>query len=133
MDITAIVNKVLPPTKGTSTRGEWIRQDVIFEMPDDFNRKLCVSFWGDKAAEVAALTEGERVTVSVNLESREFNGRWYTDVKAWRMIRNTVQQAPEAQSNNYHAMPAQELPPLESTPPQENYNSSSDQIDDLPF
>lgn len=122
MDFEGTVVTVLPVVKGTNARGEWIKQEVIFEQPGEFNRKICVGFWGDKAAEAGTLRPGEVVNISANVESREFNGRWYTDVRAWRMTR----KAPAA------ATPAPDaLPPLDAFVPEEPADSK--EVDDLPF
>ena len=43
----------------------------------EFSRKICVTFF-NKESDVAKLREGAAYTVSVNVESREYNGRWYT-------------------------------------------------------
>ena len=82
MEFEGVVYKILPLTQGTSARGEWQRQDVVFELPSEFSRKICVTFF-NKPSDVAKLREGATYTVSVNVESREYNGRWYTDVRAW--------------------------------------------------
>ena len=58
MDFEGTVLTVLPVVKGTNARGEWIKQEVIFEQPGEFNRKICVGFWGDKAAEAGTLRPG---------------------------------------------------------------------------
>ena len=122
MDFEGTVLTVLPVVKGTNARGEWIKQEVIFEQPGEFNRKICVGFWGDKAAEAGTLRPGEVVNISANVESREFNGRWYTDVRAWRMTR----KAPAA------AAPAPDtLPALDAFVPEEPADSK--EVDDLPF
>lgn len=122
MDFEGTVLTVLPVVKGTNARGEWIKQEVIFEQPGEFNRKICVGFWGDKAAEAGTLRPGEVVNISANVESREFNGRWYTDVRAWRM----THKAPAA------AAPAPDvLPPLDAFVPEEPADSK--EVDDLPF
>ena len=84
MEFEGVVYKILPLTQGTSARGEWQRQDVVFELPSEFSRKICVTFF-NKPSDVAKLREGATYTVSVNVESREYNGRWYTDVRAWRL------------------------------------------------
>ena len=78
MEFEGTVVSVLPVVKGTSARGEWMKQEVIFDQPGEFNRKVCVGFWGDKAQEAGTLRPGEVVAVSANVESREYNGRWYT-------------------------------------------------------
>ena len=84
MEFEGTVYKILPVTKGTSARGEWQRQDVVFEMNEgSFTRKICVTFF-NKPEDVARLKEGSTYNVSVNIESREYNGRWYTDIRAWR-------------------------------------------------
>jgi len=53
-----------------------------------FLRTLDAGFnaFGNKVDEFA-IQEGETLTVSVDIESREFNGRWYTDIRAWRVER----------------------------------------------
>lgn len=119
MEFEGLVYRVLPAVKGTSARGEWTKQEVVFEIPSDFNRKLCVGFWGDKAAEAAALKPGEQVEVSINLESREYNGRWYTEARAWKLTR----KQPEAPA------PMAEMPPMATEEPA----FSSMPIDDMPF
>ena len=124
MEFEGVVYKILPPTKGVSARGEWQRQEVIFEMPQEFSRKVCVTFF-NKESEVARLKEGAAYTVSVNIESREYNGRWYTDVRAWR-----VQPKQEAVPAPAPA-PTPEMPPLGDEP---SYPASaSTDVDDLPF
>ena len=122
MEFEGVVYKILRPTKGVSARGEWQRQEVIFEMPQEFSRKVCVTFF-NKESEVARLKEGAAYTVSVNIESREYNGRWYTDVRAWRV--QPKQEAAPAPA------PTPEMPPLGDEP---SYPASaSTDVDDLPF
>ncbi len=125
MEFEGVVYKILPPTSGTSARGEWKRQDVVFELPQEFSRKICVTFF-NKDHDVAQLREGATYLVSVNVESREFNGRWYTDVRAWRVQPKQVEApvAPEAP-----AMPA--MAPIAEEP---SYAASpAAEVDDLPF
>jgi single-stranded DNA-binding protein len=87
MEFEGVVYRKLPEVTGTSAKGAWKKQDVVFELPTEFSRKICVTFFGDRADDAAALQEGDAVVVSVNVESREYNGKWYTDVKAWKIAR----------------------------------------------
>jgi single-stranded DNA-binding protein len=87
MEFEGVVFRTLPEVTGTSAKGAWRKQDVVFEVPSEFNRKICVTFFGDRAEDAASMNEGDAVTVSVNVESREYNGKWYTDVKAWKVVR----------------------------------------------
>lgn len=121
MEFEGIVYKILPATSGTSARGEWQRQDVVFELPQEFSRKICVTFF-NKQNEVERLKEGLAYTVSVNVESREYNGRWYTDVKAWR-IQPKQEPTPEA-------APIEDMPPFGGEPP---FANAAAEVDDLPF
>lgn len=120
MEFEGTVYSILPIVKGTSARGEWMKQEVIFDLPGEFSKKLCVSFWGDKAEDAATFTQGEKVAVSANVESREYNGRWFTEVRAWKTQRVTSSPAVAA---------ATDMPPfaIDSEP----YNEQ--QADDLPF
>lgn len=120
MEFEGTVYKIMPVTKGTSARGDWQRQDVVFEMNEgSFARKICVTFF-NKPEDVARLKEGAAYTVSVNIESREYNGRWYTDIRAWRI------QPKQAES----AAPMPDMPPVAEEP---SFASSPAEVDDLPF
>ena len=128
MEFEGTVWRVLPLVKGTSARGEWMKQEVVFELPGEFNRKLCVGFWGDKAQEAGTLQPGESVAVSANVESREYNGRWFTEARAWRITRKAAQQQQPL------APVADGLPPMDAFASDEPAStSSSAEVDDLPF
>ncbi len=105
MDFEAIVHLVLPQVTGEGARGQWIKQEVVFEVANnEYGRKICVGFWNDKAASAAALRVGERVVVSVNIESRERNGRWFTEARGWKF---TILN-PNATAGGYGAAPQQQ-------------------------
>lgn len=84
MEITGTISSILELQIGEGKNGPWKKQEFILETNDQYPRKVCIAVWGDKI-EQYALKTGAKVTVSVNVESREFNGRWYTDVKAWKI------------------------------------------------
>ncbi len=70
---------------GTSARGNWQKQEFIIETEEQFPRKICANLWGDKADMLSRFKEGDRLRMFFEVESREYNGRWYTDVKAWKL------------------------------------------------
>ena len=84
MELTGKLIELLPEVKGTSSKGEWIKQDVILETIEQYPKKVCISFWGDLVAKIGGLEKNAELTVSINLESREYNNRWYTEVRAWK-------------------------------------------------
>ena len=85
MELTGKIVQVLPEKSGTSSRGQWRKQEYILEIPGDYPKQVCFMVWGDKIDQFG-VQQGQDVTVSIDLESREYNGRWYTDVKAWRVV-----------------------------------------------
>jgi hypothetical protein len=84
MQITAKLIQLLPLQTGMSKNGQWRKQDVIVETDSQYPKKICVSIWGDKINE-NQLQIGNSLAISYELESREYNNKWYTDVKAFRI------------------------------------------------
>ncbi len=125
MEIQGTVFKIMPETRGVSARGEWQRQDVIFEMMDgQYARKIAITFF-NRPSDVQALSEGVSYNVSINIESREYNGRWYTDVRAWRVLpADGSVAAPQMESASSFVAPSPATTPT---------TSASEDVDDLPF
>lgn len=84
MQITAKLVQLLPLQTGTGKNGQWKKQDIIVETEGQYPKKVCVSVWGDKINE-GQLQIGAQLSISFDIESREYNSRWYTDVKAWKI------------------------------------------------
>lgn len=84
MQLTAKLIQLLPLQTGTGKNGQWKKQDIIVETEGQYPKKVCISIWGDKINE-SMLKVGSMLTISFDVESREYNGRWYTDVKAWKV------------------------------------------------
>jgi len=125
MDIQGKLIALLPEQKGTSAKGEWKKQDAIIETAETYPKKVCISFWGDKTDELKIVKEGALIKVHFNLESREYNGRWYTDVKAWKIEPGDggVSSAP---NNTGSGIDKEHSETVDLSP-------SDDGIDDLPF
>ncbi len=121
LEIEGKVVQLLEEQTGQGRNGAWVKQEVIIETEEQYPRKICLACWGDKAAVAKALQPGERIKAGINIESREFNGRWYTDVKAWRIDRTGAAQGA-----------AQAAPPAPSDMPYEGEDNASPE-DDLPF
>ncbi len=136
MEFEGSVFKIMPATTGTSARGAWHRQDIVFEMVDGtYSRKICVTFF-NKQSEVESLREGQSYKVSFNLESREYNGKWYNDIRAWRIQAAGGAATESTEMGASYQAPTPQTPPAYSAPmPSEpSYGSSAaDKVDDLPF
>lgn len=114
MDITGTIRSVLPEQTGEGKNGIWKRQNIIIQTDGQYPKSVCISLWGDKV-DKSLLQEGASVRVHFDLESREFKGNWYTDVKGWKVEPATAKLPATSSSASYE------------------YNSESDlHEDDLP-
>ena len=86
MELTGKIVQLLPEKSGESARGPWRKQEYILETAGSYPQTVCFMAWSEKIDEFG-IKEGESLVVSIDLESREYNNRWYTDVKAWKVIR----------------------------------------------
>ncbi|MCG8467988.1 MAG: DUF3127 domain-containing protein [Gemmatimonadetes bacterium] len=86
LKITGRVIEILEEQSGEGRNGPWRKQDFVIETESDYPAQVCITQWGDNI-EKFAVTEGETLDVHIDLRSREYNGRWYTDVKAWKVER----------------------------------------------
>lgn len=95
MEITGKVVKINKAMSGKSARGEWKKQELIIETEEQYPKQVCLINWNDKV-DISNLTAGQKITVGINIESREFNERWFTDVKIWKLdlTENTPSSAP---------------------------------------
>ncbi|MDN3669051.1 DUF3127 domain-containing protein [Echinicola jeungdonensis] len=84
MEISGKIIQALQEVSGNGRNGVWRKRDYILETNGQYPKKVCLTVWGDKIDQFG-MQEGDEVTAGVEVESREFNGRWYTDVKVWRV------------------------------------------------
>ena len=118
MQLTATLTQLLSLQTGESKNGSWKKQDIIVSTDGQYPKKICVSIWGDKINE-SQLQIGNVLTIFYELESREYNNKWYTDVKAWKIETASVASTPVAKTN---------------IPTPQNFQISEDEEDDgLPF
>jgi hypothetical protein len=86
LKITGTVQQVLDEASGESRNGPWRKQEFILETEGQYPKPVCIVVWGDNIDQFG-IEQGQRLTASIDIQSREYNGRWYTDVKAWRVER----------------------------------------------
>jgi hypothetical protein len=121
LEITGKLHSLLPRQTGEGKNGQWVKQEFILETTGEYPRKVCISAWGDKAKEVENLQPGDVLKIGINLESREYNSRWYTDVRAWR-----IDKVSEGGNSTSASSPSNVPPPSIEDIPGEDDN-------DLPF
>ena len=139
LEIEGTLFQKLPVQSGNSARGPWSKQEFVLEYPDgNYTAKACFMAWGvEKVQDLAKYQVGDKVKVSFNLKSREYNGRWYNDLQIWRIApagaaqpeapaRPAQQAAPAYQQPAPQAWPSAPAPTLEDMP-------AEDGGEDLPF
>ena len=141
MELEGRIARKLTVQTGTSARGAWSKQEFVLEYQEgNFPTQVCMNVWGDdKVRELDKYQVGDKVKISFNLSSREYNGRWYTDVRAWRIEPAGAQQsAPTggyaAPASSYGAPAGTQAVPMPSAPlPTADDMSSPLDDSDLPF
>ena len=134
LELEGTIRQRMGVQSGTSARGAWAKQEFVLEFPDgNFTSQACFTAFGqDKVNELAKYQDGDKVRVSFNLRSREYNGRWYNDLQVWR-IAPAGQAAPTAPA----AAPAYEAPvynaPMQQAPAPTLDDMPGESEDDLPF
>lgn len=128
MEIQGKVVRLGNLTEGTSPRGAWRKQELIIETIEQYPKQVCLVCWGDRVAEAQNFTPGQTIKAQISIESREFNGKWYTDVRPFRFDIEMPQQAQQ---------PMQQPQEFAAPQPQNNIPVTdyfeTDNGDDLPF
>ena len=141
LEIEGTLSQKLPVASGNSARGPWAKQEFILEYPDgNFTAKACFTAWGsDKVQELSKYQVGDKVKVSFNLKSREYNGRWYNDLQIWKIAPAGAQPAAQAPAQPaapaFQAQPAPQAAawPQAPAPTIEDMPADLDAGEDLPF
>lgn len=131
MEISGKIIAIPPQQSGVGKNGPWRSQDYVLETEGQYPKKVCFNLFNDRIDKFP-IDMGEQVTVSFDIESREYNGRWYTTIRAWN-VKKAMEQA---------QMPGDMPPPpgIEQQPQQQpEWRNTFDSMDnddantDLPF
>lgn len=127
MEITGKIIAVLPERGGISKTGnEWKMQEYVLETTgEQYPKKVCFNVFGaDKIAQFN-IQAGEEMVVSFDINAREYNGRWYNDIRAWKVERGTVGASVAAMGGT----PVINAPKVEVP----DFSKDSNDPDELPF
>ena len=125
LELEGTLRHKLASQQGTSARGAWAKQEFILEYPDgNFTAQACFTAFGqDKVAELDKYQIGDRIRISFNIRSREYNGRWYNDLQIWRI-------APAGQPTAAPA--AAPAPQVQAAPAPAFEQAPAPTLDDMP-
>lgn len=99
MEITGKIIAVLPPKQGVSqsTGNAWMCQDYVLETQEMYPKKVCFNVFGAEKIQEMNIQLGETLTVSLEINANEYQGKWYNQVKGWKVVRVPVQGQQQAQ------------------------------------
>lgn len=126
MEITGKITLALPEQSGVSKAGNsWKKKEYVLETLDTYPRKVHFDFFGEKADQFP-LSVGQTIKLSFDIESREYNGRWFTSIRGWKAEAADQQQPQQTVNTTVSNNTVGTVPP----PPDITSNGASD---DLPF
>ena len=128
MEITGKVIAALEPKGGISkaSGNPWKMQDYVIETNEQYPRRMCFNVFGEDKINQFNIQVGEEITVSFDINAREYQGRWFNDIRAWKVERGT----PEQQAA---PIPTDEVPVVEAPTAPMPTSESEESNDDLPF
>jgi len=86
MELQGVLKQILPIESGESKSGKtWQKQTIIIETADAYPKQIAVEVSEKALSRLQDYSEGMTITCSINIESREYNGRWFTAVRAWKI------------------------------------------------
>lgn len=97
--VKGIIQQILKAESGVSRAGnEWKKQEFVLETSGQYPKKICFTIFNEKFSLLEKLSEGDEVEVTFNLESREYNGKWFHNINAWKVDKtaagDSVKDAP---------------------------------------
>ena len=137
MEIIGKVVRLGNLTEGTSARGPWRKQELIIETEEQYPRTVCLICWTNQIDEIQKFAPGQTIKAQIEISSREFNGKWYTDVRVWRFdpVGAAAPVAAAAQPQQQPMMHQTPPAPAPAPAPTQDFYppAGEDSVDDLPF
>ena len=124
LEITGKLISILEQVKGQGAKGEWVKQSFVIETEEQYPKKVCITAWSENVNKIQTIAVNSTIKVAFRLESREYNGRWYTDVRAWKIDIMSAGTQPVSHNQNQPNQMAAAVDPMQNTVEAE---------DDLPF
>lgn len=124
-EISGKLIKKLNEVTGTGKNGtNWIKQEFVIETQEQYPKKVCLAAWGDRTQDLAQAQIGDSLKLQFSPESREYNERWYTELRAYRIeVESAGGNVPENVDFN-PTTGAAKFPPI---------SAAAEGEDDLPF
>jgi len=135
MELKGTVIEILPEQTGQGKNGPWRKNRFILEIPGNYPKKVAIDVWGDKFDDFA-IAVNQELTVGIEIESRQWQDKWFTDVKAWKVTKEGNSASAPTVAAPLPDNPAPSSDPFTSSPPDNSSvpaGKEPDYDDDLPF
>lgn len=135
MDLTGKVIAIMEARGGVSSRtgNPWMTQEYVIEVPGQYPRKMLFNIFGEDRIKQFNIQPGEEITVQFDIDAREYNGRWFNDIRAYNIIRGQVAGAVPA-ATPFPQQQATAAPDAATSPfPPAQEPAGEGAADDLPF
>ena len=135
MDLTGKVIAIMEARGGVSARtgNPWMTQEYVIEVPGQYPRKMLFNIFGEDRIKQFNIQPGEEITVQFDIDAREYNGRWFNDIRAYNILRGqaaaTIPAATPFTPQQGVSADASAAP----FPPVQEPASGESAADDLPF
>ena len=134
MELTGRIIAVMEPRSGVSARtgNSWMTQEYVLEVPGQYPKRCVFNLFGEDRIKQFNIQNGEDLTIQFDIDAREYQGRWFNDIRAYNVIRGQVAPAPNPATSPFPPVQGQTdvatspFPPAPETP-------SEGSADDLPF
>jgi len=134
MELTGRIIHVMEPRGGVSARtgNPWMTQEYVIEVPGQFPRRCVFNIFGEDRIKQFNIQMGEDLTVQFDIDAREYNGRWFNDIRAYNILRGQAQ--PQAAAPFPPQQPQSGAPASSEAPfPPAQDSAAEGSTDDLPF
>ena len=135
MEITGKIIAVLPPKQGVSqsTGNAWMCQDYVLETQEMYPKKVCFNVFGAEKIQEMNIQLGETLTVSLEINANEYQGKWYNQVRGWKVVRVPAQGQQQAQVPPQGCQVVYPDRQPAQTPAQPQGQAPAQQNENLPF
>ena len=127
MDLTGTIIQVMPAQSGTSSRtgNPWMSQEYVLEIPGSYPKRMVFRIFGEDRIKQFNIQQGEQqVTIQFDIDTHEYNGRWFNEVRCYNVLRSVGQQPYQQQ-----AQPSAVSPQTSQSP----FTTQEQKQDDLPL
>lgn len=125
MEIQGKIIAILPTRSGVSAKGtQWQVSEYVLETQEQYPQRMSFDVFGADNAAQFNIREGEELKVYFNFNAHEYQGRWFNQIRAWKVERPNAGQA---------LQPAPQQSAFPSVVAQASTSQETQSSDDLPF